>query len=244
MLKITGEEARDLLVALEYRGAEKWSDAKVQDTIEGLADAKDNDDIDASALKSPQKKLLQKVIDAIDEEEDIEVADATDADDSGEGDDNDDDDDPEEDDDDDDDDGSKSRPAARTPTEKATVAEEFVGTTHLIAALTTLCGLVEQLILAIKGNGDVKVLERPHNNGEGADDSLKAVIAAIRKHMRITSAESPTTRKELLAEMQRLFPKWTRTDLQKRIDSQLDSRMGREGIEVKNGKGGKVWVEE
>lgn len=213
MLKVSGGDARALLTALDFKGVEKWSDSKVQDKIEALADLKEDGEIDDAALKGKQGKLFQSILDAIEDETEIDVApvetdeDEPDDDDDDSGADEEDEDDSEEDDDEGDEDDDDSdvqevdeeddedeEPVAAPAKKPAAKSgpEEFVGTRELIAKLNQVCSLL-MLILEkqLAGTQTVAQLKaaidgkplKPAKDGKGKDDSLKAVIFGIRNYI-------------------------------------------------------------
>jgi hypothetical protein len=171
MIRVKRDEANALFEEIGFRKPQQWSDQKMQDHVEGLKETVEEEGDDFPAIKK-HKELFDKIITAIEEEEEIDVLPleevAPEEDDKDEDDDEDDDDEEEDEDDaeptagDDDEDDDAEEPEEedddeddaepqlettrrRRPPAKQpqrTAPEEFVGTRELIAKLDRLVAAV------------------------------------------------------------------------------------------------------
>ena len=256
MVKVAQKDAQALFTALGHAKVENWSDQRLQDKVEGLKDFAEEEGDELPKLKGTSKKTFDKIIAAIDDEEEIDVVptetdededdddeeldeDVQDSEDDEDLDDDedeepageDDDEEPDEEDEDEDDE-------APAPSRKVEAREEFIGIRELVAICTRLAVAVEALVPAAAGKAD-----RPSRNGSAGKSSMQDVVTAIRNvFASATSADKALTPDDVAKKLAENLTGWRPSGLKKRIIAQLERRMPKDGIVVKKAKGGKFWV--
>jgi hypothetical protein len=269
-LVVKREDAVRLFDAIGFPKPEKWDDERLIEKLEDMERIIEDEGDDMPPMKGDNKKLMDSLLKAIGDDDEIKLAgDITNASDDEDEDrgrgrrrDRDEDEDrprPSRRDEDDDrppraanrvDDDDDRRPPARTRAGKAEKGpEEFVGIRELVSVLTVIAGLFRTM-LGSKAPGDSDDDEpaprrrRAQSETEPSSNgsgTVKDIIAEIRRFVGEATEDDPVSESEIMAHLKDKYPDADKDKTRKRLDTQLKYAMSDDGIGLKK-KDGKYYV--